>query len=63
MHQFNLDMNNDLEYECVPSALFSTYGIKKDNSCDYLPTVQKGWLDYVKSVLNRNNASHQEEKN
>ncbi len=24
---FNLDMNNDIGYECVPSALFNTYGI------------------------------------
>ena len=44
-------MNNDVEYECVPSALFNTYGIKKDNSCQNLPTIQKGGLDYVKSVL------------
>ena len=29
---FNLDMNNDVPFECVPSALFNTYGIKKDNS-------------------------------
>ncbi len=52
---FNLDMNNDVEYECVPSALFNTYGIKKDNSCKYLPTVKKGGSDYVKSVLNGHN--------
>jgi len=59
---FNLDMNYDVEYECVPSALFNTYGIKKDNSCQYLPTVQKDGLDYVKSALNRNNASSEEDK-
>ena len=52
---FNLDMNNDVPFECVPSALFNTYGIKKDNSCQFLPTVQKGGLDYVKSVLNGHN--------
>ena len=48
-------MNNDVPFECVPSALFNTYGIKKDNSCQFLPTVQKGGLDYVKSVLNGHN--------
>ena len=43
-------MNNDVEYECVPSALFNTYGIKKDNSSEYLPCVYHGKLDYIKSV-------------
>ena len=59
---FNLDMNNDVEYECVPSALYNTYGIKKEKSYDYLHCVYHGKLDYVKSVLNRNNASPQEDK-
>ena len=45
-------MNNDIEYECVPSALFNTYGIKKDNSCEYLHSVYHGGIDYVKNVLN-----------
>ena len=49
---FNLDMNNDIEFECVPSALFNTYGIKKDNSCEYLHSVYHGGIDYVKNVLN-----------
>ena len=56
-----LDMNNDIEYECVPSALFNTYGIKKDNSCEYLRSVYHGGLDYVKSILNKNNTSSHEE--
>ena len=46
----DLDINNGVEYECVPSALFNAYGIKKDDSCEYLPTVPKGGLDYFKSV-------------
>ena len=54
-------MNNDIEYECVPSALFNTYGIKKDNSCEYLRSVYHGGLDYVKSILNKNNTSSHEE--
>ena len=58
---FNLDMNNDIEYECVPSALFNTYGIKKDNSCEYLRSVYHGGLDYVKCILNKNNTSSHEE--
>ena len=48
-------MNNDIEYECVPSALFNTYGIKKDNSKEYLRSVYHGGIDYVKTILNRNN--------
>ena len=59
---FNLDMNNDIEYECVPSALFNTYGIKKDNSKEYLRSVYHGGIDYVKTILNRNNTSSQETK-
>ena len=52
---FNLDMNNDIEYQCVPYALFNTYGIKKDKSYDYLHSVYHGGLSYVKTILNRNN--------
>ncbi len=29
---FDLDMNNDVEFECVPNALFKTYGTKKETS-------------------------------
>ena len=50
---FNLDMNNDIEFECVPNALFKTYGTKKEVSNQYLHSVHKGGLDYVKNVLNR----------
>jgi hypothetical protein len=52
---FNLDMNNDIEFECVPNALFKTYGTKKEVSNQYLHSVHKGGLDYVKKFLNRNN--------
>ena len=52
---FNLDMNNDIEFECVPNALFKTYGTKKEKTYEYLHSVHKGGLDYVKKVLNRNN--------
>ncbi len=52
---FNLDMNNDIEFECMPNA---TYGTKKEISNQYLHSVHKGSLDYVKNVLNRNNATH-----
>mgnify|MGYP000932115616 CR=1 FL=1 len=54
---FNLDMNNDIEFECVPNALFKTYGTKKETSNQYLHSVHKGGLDYVKKVLNRNNTT------
>ena len=57
---FNLDMNNDIAFECVPNALFKTYGTKKEVSNQYLHSVHKGGLDYVKSVLNRNNTTQQE---
>ena len=50
---FNLDMNNDIEYECVPSALYNTYGIKKEKSYEYLHVIQKGGLDYIKSFLKK----------
>ena len=50
---FNLDMNNDIPYECIPNALFKTYGTKKEKSYEYLHSVHKGGLDYVKSILNR----------
>ncbi len=56
-------MNNDVPFECVPSALFNTYGIKTDNSCQYLPSVYHGGLAYVKTILNRNNASSQPQEN
>ncbi len=47
-------MNNDIEFECVPNALLKTYGSKKEISNQYLHSVYKGGLDYVKNVLNRN---------
>ncbi len=43
-------MNNDVPFECVPSAWFNTYGNKKDNSCEYLPSVYHGGLPYVKTI-------------
>jgi hypothetical protein len=46
-------MNNDIEFECVPNALFKTYGTKKEVSNQYLHSVHKGGLDYVKSVSKR----------
>jgi hypothetical protein len=52
---FNLDMNNDIAFECVPNALFKTYGTKKEVSNQYLHSVHKGGLDYIKKFLNRNN--------
>ena len=57
---FNLDMNNDIAFECVPNALFKTYGTKKEVSNQYLHSVHKGGLDYVKNALNRNNTTQQE---
>jgi hypothetical protein len=57
---FNLDMNNDIAFECVPNALFKTYGTKKEVSNQYLHSVHKGGLDYVKNVLNRNNKMEDE---
>ena len=57
---FNLDMNNDIEFECVPNALFKTYGTKKEVSNQYLHSVHKGGLDYVKKFLNRNNKTEDE---
>jgi len=57
---FNLDMNNDIPYECIPNALFKTYGTKKEKSYEYLHSVHKGGLDYVKKVLNRNNTTQVE---
>jgi hypothetical protein len=56
-------MNNDIEFECVPNALFKTYGTKKEKSNQYLHSVHnKGGLDYVKNVLNRNNTTQQEKQ-
>jgi len=46
---FNLDMNNDIAFECVPNALFKTYGTKKEKSNQYLHSIHKGGLDYVKN--------------
>ncbi len=53
-------MNNDVEFECVPNAWFKTYGTKKEISNQYLHSVHKGGLDYVKITLNRNNITQQE---
>ncbi len=46
-------MNNDVAFECVPNALFKTYGTKKEKSNQDLHSIHKGGLDYVKNVLNR----------
>ncbi len=59
---FNLDMNNDIAFECVPNALFKTYGTKKEKSNQYLHSIHKGGLDYVKNVLNRNNKMEDEKQ-
>ena len=42
---FNLDMNNDIEFECVPNALFKTYGTKTAKTYEYLHSVHKGGLE------------------
>ncbi len=55
-------MNNDIEFECVPNASFKTYGTKKEISNQYLHSVHKGGLDYVKNVLNRNEIKKDENK-
>ncbi len=47
------DGPGNIEFECVPNALFKTYGTKKEVSNQYLHSVHKGVLDNVKSVLNR----------
>ena len=40
-------MNNDIAFECVPNALFKTYGTKKEVSNQYLHSVHKGGLEYL----------------
>ena len=47
-------MNNDIEFECVPNALFKTYGTKKEKLYEYLHSVHEGGSDDVNSDLNRN---------
>jgi hypothetical protein len=43
----NLDMINKNGFDCVPNALFKTYGTKMEISNSYLHSVHKGDLDYV----------------
>jgi hypothetical protein len=47
---FNLDMNSDFEFECVPKALFKIYGTKKKSN-QYLHSVHKGGIDRVKKQI------------
>jgi hypothetical protein len=49
-HGYDLDMNDDTEFECVPSALFKMYGNKAERS--RIPFIVNGGMDAVKSVLN-----------
>ncbi len=44
-------MNNDIAFECVPNALFETYGTKKEKSNQYLHSIHKGGFRLCKECF------------
>ena len=50
-HGYNLDVNKETEYECVPSAFYKMYGVDKTKR-SYIARIAKGGMMYVKELLN-----------
>ena len=54
-HGYNLDINNETPFECVPNALYKMYGNDKTTKRDgFLRRIADG-LDYVKNTLDAYN--------
>ena len=50
-HGFQVDMNNETPFECVPNALFKMYGNRDAGRSKFIAPVANGGIDYVKSIL------------
>ena len=51
-HGYNLDLNNEIPYKCVPNALVKMYGkqnTKQRN--EYVSSVKNGGIEYVEKCL------------
>jgi hypothetical protein len=52
--KFNVDMNDETPFECIPNALVKMYGNREAGRTKYISPVVKGGIDYVKSILKTN---------
>ncbi len=53
-HGYNVDLNNEIPFECVPNALVKMYGKQDTKRRDeYISAVKKGGIDYVKKCLDK----------
>jgi len=50
-HGFNVDMNDETPFECIPNALVKMYGNREAGHTKYISPVVKGGINYVKSIL------------
>ena len=50
-HNFNLDMNNEIAFECVPNALIKSYGNRQAKNREFIAKISKGGTNYIKNVL------------
>ena len=53
-HGFNVDMNDETPFECIPNALVKMYGNREAGHTKFISPVVKGGIEYVKSILNTN---------
>ena len=59
-HGYDLDMNDETPYECVPNALYKIYGNKNLEKWNYDARIAKGGLDYVKTMLDNTDGDEDE---
>ena len=51
-HGYNVDLNDEIPFECVPNALVKMYGKQDTKRRDeYISAVKNGGTDYVKNCL------------
>ena len=50
-HSYNLDVNNEIPYECVPNALNKCYGDRERKNREFIAKIAKGGIEYIKNVL------------
>ncbi len=60
-HGYNLDMNNETKFECVPNALYKIYGNKELEGWKYDAKIANGGIEYVKKELDENEESDDED--
>ena len=53
-HGFNVDMNDETPFECIPNAYVKMYSNRYAEHIKYISPVVKGGIEYVKSILNTN---------